>query len=85
MNGVEDLLGRRIAIGDRVAASFRSSNAAILRVGTVLDFGERGNSLTVRIRWEHGSDHFRSPKRRIEKPFEGEIYAELFRFVRLEP
>lgn len=79
---VEDLLGNPVQPGDEVVGAFRIGNVAVLRVGTVLGFGERANRLTVRVRWHDSSNPYggKDPEV-IEKT--GAIEAELKRFVKL--
>lgn len=74
---VRDILGQVILEGDEVAAAFRTGNVAELRVGTVLGFGERGNELTVKVRWHKSSGRER------DVDIIGGIEADLVRFVKI--
>jgi len=77
LNGeVQDVLGTTVKVGDTVAGAFRIGNTAVLRVGTVLGFGERGNKLTVKVEWKVSS-------RETEGNIVGGIEADLNRFVKL--
>jgi hypothetical protein len=73
---VEDLLGNPVAVRDQIAGAFRIGNVAVLRVGTVLGFGERGNKLTVKVQWHHDSQY---PGETV-----GAIEADLKRFVKIQ-
>jgi hypothetical protein len=73
---VVDVLGNVVNAGDTVAGAFRIGNTAVLRVGRVLGFGERGNKLTVRVEWLVSS-------RKSEGNIVGGIEADLNRFVKL--
>lgn len=76
---VTDLLGASVQIGDRIAAAFRIGNVAVLRVGTVLGFGERSNELTIRVQWEQeSSGHGPEETAKV-----GSIEARLARFVKV--
>lgn len=80
MKEVVDVLGVPVNPGDRVAGAFRSSNRAILRVGEVISFGERGNRLTVNVRWVRESAEGAG----LNVDIVGGIEAELFRFVKIQ-
>lgn len=77
---VQDLQGKTISVGDRVAGAFRDSTLAYLRLGTVLGFSERGNKLTVRVQWDTESGA-RGPH---PVDIVGSIDAGLYRFIKLE-
>lgn len=72
---VLDVLGNEVKVGDDIAGAFRIGNVAVLRVGTVLGFAQRGRKLTVRVQWKHSSQS--------EADVVGAIEADLTRFVRL--
>lgn len=73
---VTDVLGNPINVGDEIAGAFRIGNTAVMRVGTVQGFGERGNKLTVKVKWTTSS-------REYDHEVTGAIEADLQRFVRL--
>lgn len=77
---VLDLTGQPVKPGDRIAGAFRDSTLAYLRLGSVVNFGERDNKLTVRVHWDTESG------RNGPHPVDiiGSIEADLFRFVKLE-
>lgn len=79
---VEDLLGNPVVPGDTVAGAFRIGNVAVLRVGTVLGFGERGNKLTVKVQWDKTSNPYGGSDAKDVSIFGG-IEAELKRFVKI--
>lgn len=54
-NEIIDLNGDVVAVGEPIAAAFRVGNVAELRTGVIEGFGERGNNLTVIVRWDDGS------------------------------
>lgn len=73
---VTDVLGNDIKVGDQIAGAFRIGNVAVLRVGVVLGFAERGRKLTVKVQWHHSSQ-------KREDEIIGAIEADLTRFVKL--
>lgn len=73
---VTDVLGNPINVGDEIAGAFRIGNTAVMRVGTVLGFGERANKLTIKVKWAYSS-------REYDHEVTGAIEADLQRFVRL--
>lgn len=79
---IKDLEGNVVKPGDRVAAAFRIRNVAVLRTGTVLGFGERSNSVTVRVEWDHDSS-FDFATHPLATRVHGAIDASLTRFVKI--
>lgn len=73
---VEDVRGNQIVVGDEIAGAFRIGNVAVLRVGSVVGFGERGNKLTVKVQWRDSS-------RSYDDEVNGAIEADLKRFVKV--
>lgn len=78
---VTDVLGQTVNAGDQIAGAFRIGNVAVLRVGTVLGFAERGNKLTVRVQWHHQSNEFKGGREEVD--IVGAIEAKLTRFVKI--
>jgi hypothetical protein len=76
---IKDLEGNVVVPGDRVAGAFRIGNTAVLRTGLVLGFGERGNKITVQVRWSTGSDYGQNGALNIV----GAIEADKLRFVKI--
>ena len=76
---IKDLNDNVVGVGDRIAAAFRIGNAAVLRVGTVLGFGERGNNVTIRTHWDTSSSWYGAR----DVDIEGAIDASLFRFIKI--
>lgn len=80
MGQILDLLGQEVKVGDRIAGAFRDSTHAFLRAGTVLGFGERGNKLTVQVKWDTDSGYGVGPR---DVEIVGAIEADLRRFIRI--
>lgn len=57
---VADIVGRDVGVGDRIAAAFRTSTNAYMRVGRVTGFSERvdvymgGRKETLMVEWDDG-------------------------------
>lgn len=80
---VLDILGQEIEPGDRIAGAFRSSVRAELRTGTVLGFSERGNKLTVTVKWDTSSSGLNYGDAPLPVNIVGNIEADLRRFIRI--
>jgi hypothetical protein len=86
MTTVSDLAGKQVGVGDRVAAAFRDSTTAYLRLGTVQSFGTRAGSewkpvkQTMRVAWDTES----GPRGASPVAVVGSIEVGLARFVKLE-
>lgn len=81
---IKDLEGNVIGPGDRVAGAFRIGNIAVLRTGTVLGFGERGNNMTVTVKWDHDSSDVVAYDRKNDGVnIVGNIEADKVRFVKI--
>lgn len=76
---ITDLRGNTLEVGDKVAGAFRIGNVAVLRIGEVTGFGERGNALTVEVHWTLSSLGARVTPIDIH----GGIEAGLIRFVKI--
>lgn len=86
-----DVLGREVAVGDRIAAAFGLGNTVEIRVGTVLSFTTRASSYgdpvnVMEVDWVAGSGYRPwnkdSASYHVTKPTKIEI--NLRRFVRLD-